>query len=93
MTIKEYNIVLSFGSLAAVLAHHELIAEFTQWKEMMSSSNKPTTEKRGMHVKALHALAREYRLSHPDISYRDCLKFVSKNKKTDSGIISESSEV
>jgi hypothetical protein len=85
MCIREYNIVLSFGSLAAVLAHHELISEFTQWKEMMSSSNKPT-EKRGMHVKALHALAREYKLSHPETSYRECLKAVSKNKKTDDTI-------
>jgi hypothetical protein len=85
MTIKEYQIILSFGSLGAVLAHHELIAEFTAWKEMMSSSDKPT-EKRGQHVKALHALAREYRLSHPETSYRDCLKAVSKNKKTDDTI-------
>jgi hypothetical protein len=84
MCIKEYQIILSFGSLAAVLAHHELISEFTAWKVAMSVE-KPT-EKRGMHVKAIHALAREYRLSHPETSYRDCLKVVSKNKKTDDTI-------
>jgi hypothetical protein len=90
MTIKEYQIILSFGSLGAVLAHHELISEFTAWKVAMSVE-KPT-EKRGMHVKALHKMAREYRLSHPETSYRECLKFVSKNKK-DLEIIPESPEI
>ena len=34
-------------------------------------------ERRGAHTAAYHAAAKQYRLEHPELSYRECYKTVS----------------
>ena len=46
-----------------------------------------TDDKRGMHQQAYHNQAKLYHKDHPELSYRDCLKFVYKNNKNDEKII------
>ena len=41
---------------------------------------KTTSDKRGVKTVGLHQRAKEYRLSHPELSYRDCLVEVSKQE-------------
>ena len=38
-------------------------------------------DKRGQHQIVYHNLAKEYQKSHPELSYRDSLKYIYKNNK------------
>ena len=38
-------------------------------------------DKRGQHQVIYHNMAKEYQLQHPELSYRDSLRFVYKNNK------------
>ena len=46
-----------------------------------------TDDKRGMHPQAYHNQAKLYQKEHPELSYREALKEVYKNKKNDEKII------
>ena len=38
-------------------------------------------DKRGLHQQEYHNQAKLYQNEHPEMSYRDCLKFIYSNKK------------
>ena len=47
---------------------------------------KKEDDKRGSKTYLLHQKAKEYKSSHPEIPYKQCLKNVSKNKINDNNI-------
>ena len=88
------SITLSFENYEEL---SEFIKEYKQFKEkkekkkerefMDTYSNltdiKDDTkvDKRGQHQVIYHNLAKQYQIQHPELSYRDALKFVYKNNK------------
>lgn len=55
--------------------------DFNNWK--MRKQLKKAIDNRGAHQKEYHKLAKEYQLSFPNLSYRECLKEAIKKSKSD----------
>ena len=47
----------------------------------MDNLKEDKIDKRGQHQIVYHNLAKEYQKSHPELSYRDSLKYIYKNNK------------
>jgi hypothetical protein len=76
MSVREYTIVLTFTTIPGMLAHMEMMDEFQHWKE--TKSVKKENDKRGQHIKEFHVKARKLHEEKPELTYRECLKNVSK---------------
>jgi len=78
-----YNISISFENIDQLSEFIKLIQE----QKPIKKEKKPD-EKRGKSTKQFHLRAKEYHSEHPDISYKECLKLLSKeNKNIDNNII------
>ena len=56
--------------------------EFVDTYSNLTDINKEDKlDKRGQHQVIYHNMAKEYQLQHPELSYREALKFVYKNNK------------
>lgn len=78
-----YNITISFESIDQLTEFIKLIQEQKPVKK-----EKNPDEKRGKSTKQFHLRAKQYHDEHPDISYKECLKLLSKeNKNIDNTII------
>ncbi len=47
---------------------------------------KKNDDRRGKSTKAFHELAKQYKTEHPNKTYRECLKELSQEKKSNSDI-------
>ena len=64
--------------------------EFIQAYDNLNDNLKDTdkqNDRRGQHQVIYHNLAKQYQNDHPELSYRDSLKFVYKNNKVVEKII------
>ena len=78
-----YNITISFESIDQLTEFIKLIQE----QKPVKKEENPD-EKRGKSTKQFHLRAKQYHDEHPDISYKECLKLLSKeNKNIDNTII------
>jgi hypothetical protein len=78
-----YNITISFESIDQLTEFIKLIQD-----QKPAKKEKNPDEKRGKSTKQFHLRAKEYHSEHPDISYKECLKVLSKeNKNIDNNII------
>ena len=78
-----YNITISFESIDQLTEFIKLIQD-----QKPTKKEKTPDEKRGKSTKQFHLRAKEYHNEHPDISYKECLKLLSKeNKNIDNNII------
>jgi len=56
--------------------------EFVDTYSNLTDINKEDKQdKRGQHQVIYHNLAQQYKQNHPELSYRDALRFVYKNNK------------
>ncbi len=68
-----YNISICFENIDQLSEFIKLIQEQKPIKK-----EKNPDEKRGKSTKQFHLRAKEYHSEHPDISYKECLKLLSK---------------
>ena len=50
-------------------------------EEIIEVLKSDVDDRRGLHIKAYHNEAKLYHNLHPEVSYRDCLSYVYKNKQ------------
>jgi hypothetical protein len=43
-----------------------------------AAHHEPKNDRRGKHMRELHRRAKEYHTQNPEMKYRECLKFISK---------------
>ena len=77
--MSKYSLTITFQTL------EELSDFITLYNKMYNKAEEKKTvktisDKRGSKTITLHQKAKEYRLSHPGLSYRDCLVEVSKQE-------------
>ena len=76
--MSKYSLTINFENL-------EELSEFiTMYNKVNQKTEQKTvktiSDKRGSKTITLHQKAKEYRLLHPELSYRDCLVEVSKQE-------------
>ena len=72
-----YQIILTFNSfkdLTTFIIEKKLL-------EDINFKNKNPNEKRGSKTYLLHQKVKQYKELNPNLSYKECLKIVSKNNK------------
>ena len=74
--MSKYSLVINFETLEELSDFITIYNKINQKTE--NKVLKTTSDKRGSKTVGLHQRAKEYRLSHPELSYRDCLVEVSK---------------
>lgn len=76
---KNYALTIEFGNI------NELIEFFSIFTNKFKKYDKPKKEgdKRGREMKNIHKRAREYKLLHPELSYKECLKNAGKKNILD----------
>ncbi len=77
--MSKYSLTITFQTL------EELSDFITLYNKMYNKAEEKKTvktisDKRGSKTITLHQKAKEYRLLHPELSYRDCLVEVSKQE-------------
>jgi len=76
--MSKYSLVINFETLDELTEFITIYNKINQKTE--NKVLKTTSDKRGSKTVGLHQRAKEYRLSHPELSYRDCLVEVSKQE-------------
>ena len=91
-----FNLSIQFDTFEDLEAFIADMNKYKKWKSKQEEKKKEkpinddtevveqftfTDDKRGMHQQAYHNQAKLYHKEHPELSYRDCLKFVYKNNK------------
>ena len=61
--------------------------DFNNWKN--KKQLKKEIENRGAHQKEYHQLAKQYQLTYPNVSYRECLKQAIQKSKEETGLKKE----
>ena len=81
-----YGLVINFSSLEEIDDWIENWREYQLWK--IKKMMKKEFENRGLHMKSLHVEAKKYHQDHPELSYKEALKEISKIKKENNNNIS-----
>lgn len=76
--MSKYSLVINFETLEELSDFITIYNKINQKTE--NKVLKTTSDKRGSKTITLHQKAKEYRISHPELSYRDCLVEVSKQE-------------
>ncbi len=74
--MSKYSLVINFESLEELTDFITIYNKINQKTEQKTI--KTTNDKRGSKTITLHQKAKEYRILHPELSYRNCLIEVSK---------------
>jgi hypothetical protein len=72
-----YQIKIGFSSAADLNAYQQDIDDFKVWRAKKSIPKK-VGDRRGAHVKDMHARAREFHEMNPSMTYRESLKIVCR---------------
>jgi hypothetical protein len=79
--MSKYSLIINFESL------DELVEFTTTYNKIYNKAEqkiiKTSNDKRGSKTIGLHLRAKQYRLEHPELSYRQCLIEVSKQQEQD----------
>ena len=76
--MSKYSLVINFETLEELSDFITIYNKINQKTE--NKVLKTTSDKRGSKTITLHQKAKEYRISHPELSYRDCLVEESKQE-------------
>jgi len=76
--MSKYSLVINFETLDELTEFITIYNKINQKTEQKTI--KTTNDKRGSKTITLHQKAKEYRLLHPELSYRNCLIEVSKQE-------------
>ncbi len=76
--MSKYSLVINFESLEELTEFITIYNKINQKTEQKTI--KTTNDKRGSKTITLHQKAKEYRILHPELSYRNCLIEVSKQE-------------
>jgi hypothetical protein len=77
-----YQIKLGFHSASDLHLYEADMEAFRAWRAKKSAPKK-AGDKRGAHVKDLHARARAFREANPTLTYRESLKLVGRRDDED----------
>jgi hypothetical protein len=72
-----YQIKLGFATAADLHEYQQDIDAFRVWRAKKALPKK-AGDRRGAHVKEMHARAREFREANPSLTYRESLKLVGR---------------
>lgn len=61
--------------------HKKKEKEFIDTYSNLTDIKEDKPDRRGSHQIIYHNLAQQYKQQHPEMSYRDCLRYVYKNNK------------
>ena len=76
--MSKFSLVINFETLDELTDFITIYNKITQKTEQKTI--KTTNDKRGSKTITLHQRAKQFRLSHPNLSYRECLIEVSKQE-------------
>jgi hypothetical protein len=76
--MSKYSLVINFETLDELTEFITIYNKINQKTEQKTT--KTTNDKRGSKTITLHQKAKEYRILHPELSYRNCLIEVSKQE-------------
>jgi hypothetical protein len=76
--MSKYSLVINFETLDELTEFITIYNKINQKTEQKTI--KTTNDKRGSKTITLHQKAKEYRILHPELSYRNCLIEVSKQE-------------
>ena len=77
--IKEYK---QFKDKKEKKKEKEFVDTYSNLTDIYSKEDKvDKQDKRGQHQIIYHNLAKQYQIEHPELSYRDSLRYVYKNNK------------
>ena len=76
--MSKYSLVINFETLDELTEFITIYNKINQKTEQKTI--KTTNDKRGSKTITLHQKAKEYRILHPELSYRNCLIKVSKQE-------------
>jgi len=76
--MSKYSLVINFESLDELTEFITIYNKINQKTEQKTT--KTINDKRGSKTITLHQKAKEYRILHPELSYRNCLIEVSKQE-------------
>ena len=76
--MSKYSLAINFETLDELTDFITIYNKINQKTEQ--TTIKTTNDKRGSKAVGLHQRAMQFRLSHPELSYRDCLVEVSKQE-------------
>ena len=76
--MSKYSLVINFETLEELSDFITIYNKINQKTE--NKVLKTTSDQRRSKTITLHQKAKEYRISHPELSYRDCLVEVSKQE-------------
>ncbi len=76
--MSKYSLVINFETLDELTEFITISNKINQKTEQKTI--KTTNDKRGSKTITLHQKAKEYRILHPELSYRNCLIEVSKQE-------------
>ena len=74
--MSKYSLMINFETLEELTEFIMIYNKINQKNEIKTI--KPTNDKRGSKTVGLHLKAKEFRMLHPELSYRNCLIEVSK---------------
>ena len=74
--MSKYSLMINFETLEELTEFIMIYNKINQKNEIKTI--KPTNDKRGSKTVGLHLKAKEFRMLHPELSYRQCLIQVSK---------------
>ena len=73
------KLVFEFENLDELAEFVKEQKDFNDWK--LKKQLRKEVDNRGAHQKEYHQLAKQYQLSYPNVSYRQCLKEAIKKSK------------
>ncbi len=76
--MSKYSLIINFETLEELSEFITIYNKINQKTEQKVI--KTINDKRGSKTVGLHQRAKEYRLAHPELSYRNCLIEVSKQE-------------
>ena len=76
--MSKYSLMINFESLDELTDFITIYTKINQKTEQKTT--KTINDKRGSKTVGLHQRAKQFRLSHPNLSYRECLVEVSKQE-------------
>ena len=76
--MSKYSLVINFETLDELTEFITIYNKINQKTEQKTT--KTINDKRGSKTITLHQKAKEYRILHPELSYRNCLIEVSKQE-------------
>ena len=83
-TFKKYSLTFNFNNLDEMNKFINILEHKEDEEIVQPNIEQPKDEqkeKRGSKTHILHQKTREYKLEHPDINYRTCLKIVGQEIK------------